>query len=277
MSWRPSITWRGVGRVAFAYSMVCLFMWLMQRSLMYMPNTAIEPPQAYGLTGFEEVAVTTKDNQTVYLWHSAAMEGFPTVVHFHGNAGNLSHRRQMFMLMQQAGFGVLALDYRGFGKSSGSPTEEGLYLDARATLHYATQSLKLPERALVLYGESLGTGVAVQMATECDCAALVLQSPYTSVEQVAQETYPWLPVSLLIKDRYNSLAKVAQVHEPVLLMHGDHDTVIDIAHGKALFAALGEPKHAVYFPGKGHNDLDMRSMVNALRDFSSQRGLIPTP
>ncbi len=199
------ITWEGVGRVLFAYMAICAFMWLFQRNLMYVPHGNIEEPQAYGLQDFTDHALTTDDGQSVHVWYHAAKEGFPTIVHFHGNAGNLSHRAHLFKRMADAGFGVLGLDYRGFGKSTGKPYEEGLYMDARAALHYAMGELNVPAKALILYGESLGSGVAVQMATECECAALALQSPYTSIENVAQQTYPWLPVRLLIQDRYNYL------------------------------------------------------------------------
>lgn len=274
MSWRPKITWDGVGRVIFAYLVVCAFMWLYQRNLMYIPHGDIAEPQAYGLQEFSDHELTTDDGQAVHVWYRKAKEGFPTLVHFHGNAGNLSHRAYFFKLAADAGFGVLGLDYRGFGKSTGKPYEEGLYMDARETLHYAMGELKVPAKELILYGESLGTGIAVQMATECECAALVLQSPYTSIENVAQETYPWLPVRMLIQDRYNSLRKVKEVKEPTLIMHGEADTLIDVSHAKELFAALPEPKQAVYFPGKGHNDLSIEEMVKQLEAFSRKQGII---
>lgn len=275
MLWRPKITWEGVGRVIFAYMAICTFMWLFQRNLMYVPHGDIAEPQAYGLQGFSEHALTTDDKQTVHVWYRKAKEGFPTVVHFHGNAGNLSHRAYFFTLLGDAGFGVLGLDYRGFGKSTGRPYEEGLYLDARATLHYAMGELNVPAKELILYGESLGTGVAMKMATECECALLALQSPYTSIENVAQETYPWLPVRMLIQDRYNSIGIAKAVKEPVLVMHGDTDTLIGVEHAKELFTKLSEPKQSVYFPNKGHNDLDGAGMVKHLVDFSRAQGLLP--
>ncbi len=275
MSWRPKITWTNVGNLLFAYLVLCAVMWAFQRNLMYAPSHDIGAPEDYALEGFTDQALLTDDNLIVHSWYHAAKEGYPTVLHFHGNAGNLSHRAYFFKTLASAGFGVLALDYRGFGKSSGNPTEEGLYLDARSMLHYATDKLKLPEKELILYGESLGTGVAVQMATECACGMLALQSPYTSLENVAQETYWWLPVRFLIQDRYNSIAKLQDVKEPTLVMHGEEDTLIDISHAKALFAKLGEPKQAVYFPLVGHNNMNAGHLVASLVEFSRKQGLLP--
>jgi fermentation-respiration switch protein FrsA (DUF1100 family) len=277
MPWWGKITRASIISFAFFYVLLCFVMWLIQSSIMYHSDTEIGSPEAYGLAAFEDVRITAADGVHVHVWHKAAKQGYPTVVFFHGNAGNLAMRVQFFEAFASAGFGVVALDYRGFGKSEGTPSEEGFYDDARAALNYAMQTLHLPLSELVLYGESLGTGIAVQMATECDCAALVLLSPYTSMETLAKERYPWLPVHYLLRDTYNSLQKITQVHEPLLLMHGERDIIVPVEQGKTLFAKANNPKKAIYFPDKGHTDLNMNETVKALVAFCTDQKLIAKP
>jgi uncharacterized protein len=275
MSWLRSIKPVNVAKLALAYLFICLFMWAVQRHLMYRPATDIGSPESYGLTQCTDIRLQAEDGVHVQVWYRAAHTGFPTIIFFHGNGGNLAHRSPYFRALTDVGFGLLALDYRGYGKSEGSPSEEGFYRDARAAVNYAVHMQHIPPGEIVLYGESIGTGVAVQMATEYDAAALIVQSPFTSAENIAKDRYPWLPVHYLIRDRYDSLSKISRVQEPLLLLHGEDDTVVPVEEGKALFASANSPKQAVYFPSQGHNDLDMQQRVNALLAFSREHGLIP--
>ena len=153
-----------------------------------------------------------------------------------------------------AGYGVLMVGYRGFG-NSGSPSEQGLYDDGRAALQ-ALRDRGVRDAGMVLYGESLGTGVATRMAVETpDAAALILESPFTSVPAVGADRYPLVPVNWLIHDRFDSLARIADIHLPLLLLHGEDDTVVPVKFGRQLFAAANEPKQAVFVPHAGHNDV----------------------
>ena len=260
--------------VLLVYVLVVGCVYAFQRNLMYHPETKVGPPEQYHLTGFLETFVKTPDNETIQLWHHPAQEGFPTIVYFHGNAYTLGDRANIYSQLVEKGFGVLALSYRGYGKSTGTPSEQGIYLDARTTIGYATDSLHIALSRLILYGESLGTGVAVQMATEYNVAMVILQSPYTSVAARAAEIYYYIPVNWLIKDKYYTINKIALVKAPLLLFHGERDNVIPIAHGKAVFAAAGADKQAFFFPQTGHNDFDSAVISEHVLAFAKTHNLI---
>ncbi len=256
------------------YIMICIGVWGFQRHLIYKPDTNIQSPQSYGLQGFEDLRLKVADGTVVQVWHHPAQTGFPTLIYFHGNAGNLGNYVNIFKIYAHAGFGILGLGYRGFGASQGSPAEQGLYQDARAVIHYALKDLQIPKDKIILYGKSLGSGVAVQMTIESPMAALVLQSPYTSIAKRGQDRYPLLPVNLLIQDRFDSLSKIQHIHSPLLILHGEQDTIVPVEDGKALFAAAPYPKTVVYFPLKGHNDFDNEKLLEELLTFSKETKLI---
>ena len=263
-----------VKTLVMAYLLICVSACSLQRVFMYYPATGIQPPEAYGLSRFADVRLQDKDGTHVHAWYAQAHPGYSTFLFFHGNGGNNADRAEYFRALTDAGFGLLALDYRGYGASDGSPSEEGFYEDARAAIEYATRTLHLPPNQIVLYGESIGTGVAVQMATEFPAAAIVLQSPYTSIEALGKERFSWLPVHSLIVDKFDSLSKIASVHAPLLLFHGENDNIIPVEQGKILFAKANEPKEAVFFSLQGHNDLNVGERVKALLAFGHKYRLI---
>lgn len=256
------------------YAALLIVLWVAQRQLLYHPGRAIELPAAYGLTEFEEVFIPSQDGVKLQCWHHPPRSGYPLVVYFHGNAGHLGDRAATYDALQEAGFGVLALSYRGYGKSAGEPSEQGLYADARAVLRFARDTLLHPEARTLLFGESLGTGVAVQMATETAVGGLALQAPYTSVADRAAELYFYVPVRLLLKDVFDSAAKVASVRAPLLVLHGERDEVIPAAHGKRLLEAATGPKRGVFFPAISHNDFDSAAISSHLEAFAREHGLI---
>lgn len=260
-----------IGGVAALYLVVCLLMWAFQRNLQYFPQKAMQAPAAYGVADFSDLRLKTADGTRIQAWHKAAGTGRPTILYFHGNAGNLAGRAGYFRRLADAGFGVLALSYRGYGASEGSPSEEGFYQDARALIAYAKSDLSLAPDRLILYGESIGTGVAVQMATEVSPAALILQAPYSSITDLAADTYPWLPARLLLKDRFDSLSKIGRVTAPLLLFHGELDRVVPVHYGRQLFAAAREPKQAVYFPDVSHGDFSQDQLVQLILAFCAER------
>ncbi len=261
-------------RLAFAYVVVCLFMWAAQRHLLYMPQNNIRPPVTYGLNNFEDIRLKSKDGTNLQAWYHKAESGYPTIVYFHGNGDHIGGRAHYFKLLSDAGFGVLALSYRGYGKSEGSPSEEGFYSDARAIIEYASAKLMLTPHDIIIYGESIGTGVAVQMATEFPFAALILQSPYTSIDALAKDNYPWLPVNLLLEDHFDSLSKISNVHIPILLFHGEKDNIVPIRFGKELFEKANPIKKSIYFPENGHVDFDLSSLTQAVIEFCKTQNVI---
>lgn len=239
-----------------------------------MSTTNIGEPAVYGLGDFKAITIPSIDGTSVSLWHHQPKSGFPTIIYFHGNAGHLGHRSWYFRVLANNGFGLLALDYRGYGKSEGSPSEQGFYQDARATIAYAMKELSLKPQQIIVYGESIGTGVAVQMATEYDFAAIILQSPFTSLVTLGQRMYPYLPVGLLQEDRFDSLKKLGNVKEPLLLFHGELDKIVPFVQGKIMFENASEPKEAVFYPDKGHINMDINLMGKAVLDFSRKQGLV---
>ncbi len=256
------------------YIGLLIVMYVFQRRLLFLPDTNIAPPASYGLSDYKDIMAVSSDGYKIQLWYKEARAGYPTILYFHGNAANLANRAGSFAAFSNSGFGVLALSYRGYGKSEGTPSERGLYRDARAALAYLNYELHIPSDQVIFYGESLGSGVAVQLATEQKPALLVLEAPYTSVANRAAEIYFYIPVHLLIKDTFNSLKKIPQVKCPLLILHGAKDATIPIAHGKALYAAANEPKKTVFFDHVGHNDFD-RDVISAhVSDYATTHGLI---
>jgi fermentation-respiration switch protein FrsA (DUF1100 family) len=259
--------------IVAAYALLLSILYLFQRHLIYHPEKNIEAPGKYGLNNFSETFTTTSDDVPIQLWHRAAAPGFPTVVYYHGNAGHIGDRAAIFAALAKQGFGVMAGNYRGYGKSGGRPNEQGLYQDARAAIAFATQR-GIPRQRIMLYGESLGTGVATQMATEFEVGALILQAPYISVETRAAEIYRFVPVRLLIKDKFATLSKIARVKAPILLFHGEQDVTIPAAHGRSVLQAATSPKEAVFFPNGKHNDFDSQVIAAHVLDFAKKHNLI---
>jgi fermentation-respiration switch protein FrsA (DUF1100 family) len=231
-------------------------LWAFQRNLMYHPDAAprVAPSDYEMLGGVQEVTFTTADGLALAAWYAPAPTGRPTVVMFHGNAGSLRRERHRLARFKGAGFGALLLSYRGYSGNAGAPTEEGLYADARAALDWLEGS-GVAGRSMVLYGISLGSGVATKMAAERVVGAVVLEAPYTSTVDVAAFRFPIVPVGWLMEDRFESLARIGAVTEPLLVMHGDRDYIIPQRFGRRLFAAANEPKEAFWPSGVGHNDV----------------------
>jgi fermentation-respiration switch protein FrsA (DUF1100 family) len=259
--------------LALLYGLLVVGMYTFQRKLMYLPSKHIDAPRNYGLEGFSDMRAKTSDGVTVQLWYHPAENNMPTIVYFHGNAAHLGNRAGKFAAFAHDGFGVLALGYRGYGASEGEPTEQGLYSDARAAIAYATKENNIPLTKIMLYGESLGSGVAVQMATEYKVGALLLEAPYTSVVNRAAEIYFFVPVKFLIHDHYDSISKISTVKMPVLIFHGEQDITIPLAHGKAILAAANEPKKAYFFPHIGHTDFDSGLISTHVVEFAHEHKL----
>jgi uncharacterized protein len=237
---------------AAGYAAFAALMYFVQRSLMYFPETVRTAPAAAGLPQAQEVVLDTADGEKVIAWHVPPRGDAPTVLYFHGNGGSLRLRADRFQRIAAAGVGLVALSYRGYGGSTGKPTEDGLINDARAA--YAFAADRYPR--IALWGESLGTGVAVALAAEKPVTRMVLDAPYTSALDLARANHWYLPVRLLMKDQFRSDQRIARVKAPVLIMHGEVDQIIPIAHGERLFAMIPGPKQFVRFPGGYHVDLD---------------------
>jgi fermentation-respiration switch protein FrsA (DUF1100 family) len=211
-----------------------------QRVLLYPGSGRQATAAEAGLAGFEDVVVATADGERLVAWWRPPRPGRSVILYFHGNGGALWNRRARARALTESGRGLLMVSYRGYSGSSGSPTEDGLRLDAQAS--YAWVARRYEPSRLVLYGESLGTGVAVRLATERPVGGLVLDAPFTSAADVASLTYWFVPVTWLMRDQFRSIDIVGQIKAPLLIMHGDRDGIIPIALGERLHAAASEPK-----------------------------------
>lgn len=243
-------------------------LYLAQRGLMYPGEGVRTMPAAAGLAQAAEEILTTADGEKVIVWHVPPKGERPVVLYFHGNGGALRHRVKRFASLAADGIGLVALSYRGYGGSSGSPTEEGILNDARAAYAFATE--RYPSGRIVAWGESLGTGVAVAIAAEQDLAKVVLEAPYTSTADIAAAVYPIVPVRYLMKDQFRSDQRIARVKEPVLVLHGDRDTIIPIEFGQRLFALVPGVKRFALFPGGAHEGLDARGALIEAKKFIAE-------
>jgi fermentation-respiration switch protein FrsA (DUF1100 family) len=245
-------------------------MYVAQRSLMYYPEQQRTSPVEIGLLDVQEIILDTADGEKVIVWYAPPKRDLPLILYFHGNGGALRHRADRFRTLIGDGYGLVALSYRGYGGSTGSPSEAGLIADAQAAYAFAV-TRTAPER-IVAFGESLGSGVAVALAATHRVGRLVLESPFTSAADIGARVYWFLPVRLLIKDPFRSDERIGKVTIPLLVLHGARDGVIPIAFGERLFSLANEPKQFVRFAEGGHNDLDRHGARDAVRRF-----LMPTP
>jgi fermentation-respiration switch protein FrsA (DUF1100 family) len=230
----------------------CIF--LAQERLVYFPHAAREhavTPAAHGLP-YEDVAIRTEDGETLHAWWVPAANPRGTVLHFHGNAGNISHRIDYARMFRGLGYNTLLVDYRGYGRSTGSPSESGTYQDATASRGWLTETRGLRDRDIVVFGESLGGAVACWLAARHAPRALVLASTFTSVPDLGSEVYAFLPVRLMSRIHYNTRECVSRVDAPVLVVHSRADDIIPYAHGERIYAAAREPKAFLELAG-GHN------------------------
>jgi fermentation-respiration switch protein FrsA (DUF1100 family) len=224
---------------------------VMQRSLLYPASDRRTTTAEAGLSGFEDLVLQTSDNERLVGWWKPPQPGKAIVLYFHGNGGSLWNRRLRARALTETGRGLLMISYRGYSGSSGNPSEEGLTTDARAAYEWLRHSYE-PSR-IIVYGESLGTGVAVRLASERPVAGLVLDAPYTSTADVASLIYWYVPVRWLMLDQFRSLDAIQQVKVPILVMHGTADRVIPFAFGTQLFEAAPEPKQFLRLEGEGHS------------------------
>ncbi len=237
------------------YLLLALFMFGCQRSFLYFPDKSSPNIGDAGVEGLMAVRLESEPGLEVEHWYRpAAAEDGPVLVVFHGNAGHIGHRVPKYRPLLDAGFGLFFAEYRGYGGNPGKPDETGLTADARAVLNYLAGAGISGDR-LILFGESLGGGPAVKMAMEFDVAGLVLESPFTSIADVAQAHYWYLPARWLVLDKWDNAERIASLRAPLLIIQGERDRVVPVRFGRQLFELAPEPKQALFVPGADHNDL----------------------
>ena len=251
--------------LAGGYAVVLAAMYLFQRSLMYFPDPIRTEPALGGLPQAGEVSLTASDGERLVAWYAPPQSGKPLIIYFQGNAGGLSLRAERFRKLTEDGNGLLALCYRGYGGSSGRPSEVGLIADAMAAYEFAAQEVE--RNRIGLFGESLGTAVAVALGSEREIGALILDAPFTSAADVGAAVYRFVPVRWFMRDPFYSDRRIAKVRAPILVMHGERDLVVPISFGERLFALANEPKRMHRFPLGGHVNLDEHGAMEVVREF----------
>jgi fermentation-respiration switch protein FrsA (DUF1100 family) len=263
-------TWRIARVLLFAYLVIILLMMFMENSLLYFPTNYPDGDwQPPGLQ-FEDAWFQAVDGTKLHGWFVPHDHPRAVALFAHGNGGNLSHRSDLLRELHDMGVAALAFDYRGYGRSEGSPNESGILADARAARTWLAKKAGIPESQIVLMGESLGGAVAVLLAGEAPARGLVVESSFSSAPDVASYHYPWLPVKLLMRTQLNAAEAILRYQGPVLIVHGDADTIVPIQFGRKLFEAANEPKRFVTIPGADHNDPRRPQFYRALDQFLNE-------
>ena len=255
-----------MGFALLFYISILAFLFFGQRKLQYVPMGRIEKIAE----GFEEKNLISEDGTKILSWFKAPQNGEKIIIYFHGNAGNLSGRTERLETFAKNGFGVLAITYHGYPGSEGKPSEAALIADGKTALDFLLDSGYMPQD-FVLYGESLGSGVATQLAAKIDVAAVVLESPFSSVVSVAQKTYWFVPVNLLLKDKFDSAKFAPQISSPTLILHGTADGIVPFSEGKKLFELIKAPKKFVEVQGAGHLGFSAEFLLDQTKNFLKEK------
>ena len=265
--------------VALGYALFVLLIFFTQSRLVYFPGIGREvtvTPQAAGLT-FESLRLRTEDGEELDAWWVPVAVPRGVVLFFHGNAGNISHRLEYLLMFHRLGYSTFIFDYRGYGRSTGTPSEEGTYRDALAAWRWLTDERRVRASDIVLFGESLGAAVASWLAARHAPRALILASTFTSVPNLGAEIYPYLPVRLISRFRYDNVVNLTSIRTPVMIAHSPQDEIIPYHHGEALYSVASEPKQFLEMAG-GHNDgfvFAREEWVRALEVFLTRFQPVP--
>ncbi len=235
--------------IVIGYCVLILLMYFLQGKMIYHPRQAlVTTPSNIGLT-YEDIRFNTEDNVQLHGWFVPADSTAPTVLFFHGNAGNISGRLETLRLLHSLGLNVFIFDYRGYGQSEGVPTEKGTYNDAKAAWNFLTETRNIKADKIVIMGRSLGGSVAAWLAARKNSAAAVIESTFTSAADLGGDLYPWLPVRWMIKYNYSTLEYIQQIDEPLFMAHSKDDQIVPYYHGQQLFEVAKEPKVFVELRG----------------------------
>ncbi|HTN41495.1 MAG TPA: alpha/beta fold hydrolase [Asticcacaulis sp.] len=242
-----------VATVLAAWLMAVGYLYFEQRHLLFYPERETETLAIKGLA-LQDIRIHTPDGETLQALYEAPRPGQPVILFLHGQGGTLMMGKWRYIRMHKQGVGYLALAYRGYSGSTGTPSEKGLLIDGLAAYDWL-RAKGFKDSDIVIHGHSLGTGVATYVATQRPARALVLEAPFTAASDVGAERYPFIPVSILMKDRFLSRERIRDVHMPVLIAHGDRDSVIPFQQGERLFSLANEPKVFIRMHGSEHNTL----------------------
>lgn len=264
--------WTTLRIIALTFVGIVIVFWAIQKKLIYFPMRELEGTPAEMGLDYEDVSLTTSDGLRLHGWYVPAPSSRGTVLYFHGNAGNVSHRTQSLWRFHDLGVSTFIIDYRGYGQSEGEPSEEGTYIDAEAAWDYLRTERNEPAERILLYGRSLGGAVAVELAARHDPAGLIVDSSFTSIPDLAKKLYPFLrflPLRTICRHRYESIDRIADVQCPLLVLHSPDDRMIPISHGRRLADAAPKPGCFVQTHGDHNESFEMSGdvIIPALREF----------
>ena len=250
----------------FVYLILLVFLYFYQRSLLYHPNE--NNYSGDNLTvKVEKVKIQTSDNLKLNGWfHKKNLSDYKTIIYFHGNAGTLDNRIHKLNHFKDIDVNFLIIAWRGFSGNEGKPTEDGLYIDGKSAVNWVLEQ-GIKEENIVLYGESLGTGITLEIAQNKNFAGVILETPFTSMVDAAKNFYPYIPVNLLLKDRYENEKKVRSINIPIMIMHGEKDTIVPFSMGKKIFEIANEPKYSYFTNYDNHMMEYDENLVLALKSF----------
>ena len=252
--------------IIIIYSSVLILLFIFQRSLMYHPQENNYSGDQLKVE-VEKVKITTSDNINLLGWfHKKDLKKFKTIVYFHGNAGNLENRIHKLNHFKDMDVNFLIIAWRGFSGNQGKPSEKGLYNDGNSAILWL-KNLGLKDNDILLYGESLGTGVATEIAQNNNFAGLVLETPFTSMIEVAKNFYPYIPVDFLLKDKYDNQNKIKNINMPVLVMHGEADQIVPFWMGEKIFQMANQPKYSYFTKFDDHMMEYNEKLVYELKIF----------
>mgnify|MGYP005995744407 CR=1 FL=1 len=249
-----------------AYIVLIIFIYFYQRNLLYLPSENNYQNDKIQFN-YDEIFIKADEEIQLKSWIiKKDFKNFKTLVIFHGNAGHLSNRIYKLNELNKLDINILLISWRGFSGNKGSPTENNLYADAEASIKWLNEE-GVNNNQIILYGESLGSGVAVEVAKQNNFNSIILESPFTSIENSAKIYYPYLPVKLLLKDRYDSISKIKMINTPIFIMHGKKDNVIPFSMGKKLFEEANNPKHSYFTSDDDHMMEFNSSLLKKINDF----------
>lgn len=259
---------RIITKILLFYVLFCAIMFLIQRKLQYLPTGKLGSIDNYQLTDFKTYQLITKDNIKITTWFKKPQNNKQKILlFFHGNAGNLGNRASKFKIFSDnSDYGILAISYRGYAASEGKPSEAGLLIDAEAATDFLFKQ-GYNNKDIILYGESLGTGIAIRHALKINPFALILEAPYSSIANIAKRSYWYLPVDLLLKDRFDSYKYVSQITAPIIIFHGNKDMIVPYAEGKLLYSYITSRKKFITVQDAGHIEFDNYMIINEIEDF----------
>ena len=252
--------------IFFIYILILVFLYFNQRNLLYHPNENNYSGDKIAVD-IKKVTILTSDNIELLGWyHEKNIKDFKTIIYFHGNAGSLENRIHKLNHFHEMNVNFLIVAWRGFSGNNGNPSEQGLYVDGKSAIDWLIKK-GVDEKNLILYGESLGTGVATHLAQNRSFAGVILETPFTSMIDAAKIFYPYIPVNLLLKDKFENYKKIKNVKLPILVMHGEKDQIVPFSMGKKIYEMANEPKYFYFTKYDDHMMEYDEKLVLAIKSF----------